>query len=170
MHVSQENKFWFFFPSLMIDRNSFSICILYLQGLMDIDKKYTHQVHLKYKSLSLNTLVRRKKKKFQIFLVSESVSFPEKKQLTTKDNAFLTKKMLSVLLSMCKKCHWKLRVQRPPKVLEIHLVCFLVCVTIPCRLSYAQLLWSFLIFKGALWLLFLWNENSQMKLSSLLRC
>lgn len=72
---------------------------------MDIDKKYTHQVHLKYKSVSLNTLVRRKKKKFQIFLVSEFVSFPETKQLTTEDNAFLTKKIHFVLLSMFRKCH-----------------------------------------------------------------
>lgn len=81
-----------YFPSLIIDGNSFSFCILYLKGLMGIDIKYTHQVQLKYKSVSLHTLVRRRKKLFQIFLVSESfVSFPETKQFTTEENAFLRK-------------------------------------------------------------------------------
>lgn len=62
------------------------------------------------------------------------------------------KKWHSVLLSLCRKCYWKLRVRRLPKFLEGHLVCFIFCVTSSCgcRLSYAYVPCSFLMFEGAL--------------------
>lgn len=84
-----------FSPSLIIGRNSFSICILYLQDLMDIDKKYTHQVHLKYKSVSLNTLVRRKKKKFRYFWFLSLWAFLRENSLLPKTMLFSLKKYTS---------------------------------------------------------------------------
>lgn len=153
MHVSQGKKFWFFFPSLIIDRNFFSFCILYLKCLMGIEKKRYSPCSVKIRLfLLILWLGERKNTDISDFWVCElyrDKTVYYQRECFSREKG---KKIHSVLLSLCRKCYWKLRVQGLPKFLEGHLVCFLFCVTISCgcRLSYAYVPCSFLMFEGAL--------------------
>lgn len=80
------------------------------------------------------------------------------------------KKIHSVLLSLCRKCYWKLRVQGLPKFLEGHRLLSILCyyflwlqiVLCLCTMQFSYVWRSTLLYP--------WNENAQMKLSSLLSC
>lgn len=141
-----------FFP-LPHNWQKFLFLLHSLSEMLNGHRKKRYRVQLKYKSVSFDMLIRRKKNfRYFWFLICE-LSWDKavyyQRECFSQEKG---KKCHSVLLSLCRKCYWKLRVRRLPKFLEGHLVCFIFCVTISCgcRLSYAYVPCSFLMFEGAL--------------------
>lgn len=153
MHVSQGKKFWFFFP-LPHNWQEFLFLLHSLSEMLNEQRKKRYSPCSVKICLFLLILWLGERKNsdisdFWVCELSWDKTVYYQRECFSPEKG---KKIHSVLLSLCRKCYWKLRVQGLPKFLEGHLVCFLFCVTISCgcRLSYAYVPCSFLMFEGAL--------------------